>query len=198
MRACAIIFGVIGALLIPVEVLSAGPPNMPACNQLPGCGAIRNVLAISTIPGFVRFLLRIATGLSVIFVVLAGYLMLFSWGDEGSVTKGRWAVVYALLGLSLAIGSRLIVTAVTNDSLFAVRTVNVITFLQSITNILLTLFNGFFLIVLVFAGMRMVFAHGNEGEIKTARMMVGWSIGGAIIANAANAIVHIITEFFGT
>ena len=176
---------------LPDTALAIAPPLVPGM-----VGGPANVLADTTIPAVVDMLLRIATGVAVIFLVIAGFNMMFSWGDEGKTTEARWGVVYALAGLGVAIMARMIVAVVvTEGSLVAVT--DEVSLMRAALTMLVTIFNGIFTIMIVFGGFRAVLARGKPEEFNRARFMIAWSIGGAIIVNIANAAVQAVTSFFG-
>lgn len=176
---------------LPDTVLAVAPPTVPGMS-----GGPTNVLADQVIPAIVDMLLRIATGVSLIFLVIAGFNMMLSWGDEGKTTEARWGVIYALGGLAVAIMARMIVgVIVTEGSLVAVT--DEVSLMRAVVTMLVTIFNGIFIIIIVFGGFRAVFARGKPEEFNRARFMIAWAIGGAIVVNTANAAVHALTSFFG-
>lgn len=177
--------------VFPDTALAIAPPWVPGMG-----GGPANVIAGQVIPMIVDMLLRIATGVAMIFLVIAGFNMMFSWGDEGKTTEARWGVIYALGGLGVAIMSRMIVgVIVTEGSLVAVT--DEVSLMRAALTILVTLFNGLFIIMIVFGGFRAVFARGKPEEFNRARFMIAWAIGGAIVVNIANAAVQAVTSFFG-
>ncbi|MBI3336322.1 hypothetical protein HYZ98_02005 [Candidatus Peregrinibacteria bacterium] len=175
----------------PDTVFALAPPPVPGM-----VGGASNVIADEAIPAIVDMLLRIATGISLIFLVVAGFNMMFSWGDEGKTTEARWGMIYALAGLGVAIMARMIVNVVvTEGSLVAVT--DEVSLMGAALTMLVTIFNGLFTIIIVFGGMRAVFARGKPEEFNRARFMIAWSIGGAIVVNIANAAIQAVTSFFG-
>lgn len=180
--------------------LLVGVPDIAfalATPWVPGMGGgPANILAQGVIPMIVNMLLRIATGVGLIFLVIAGFNMMLSLGDEGKVTEARWGVIYALAGLGVAIMARMIVGAVvTEGSLTAVQ--DEVSLMQAVLTMLVTIFNGLFIIMIVFGGFRAMLARGKPEEFNRARFMIAWAIGGAIVVNASNAVIQSLTSFFG-
>ena len=177
--------------ILPDTALAIAPPWVPGM-----AGGPANIIAQQAIPAVVDMLLRIATGVAMIFLVIAGFNLMLSWGDEGKTTEARWGVVYALAGLGVAIMARMIVAVVvTEGSLVAVT--DEVSLMQAALTMLVTIFNGLFIIIIVFGGFRAVWARGKPEEFNRARFMIAWAIGGAIVVNAANAGVRALTSFFG-
>lgn len=56
-----------------------------------------------SIQNIINILLYIAGVIAVIYVVIAGYRYVFSNGDSGSITKAKNTLIYALVGLAMAI-----------------------------------------------------------------------------------------------
>lgn len=188
------------SLLWPLPVLALAP-----CTYLPGGCPPVNVIATSTLPALGSLLVKAAAGLSVVFLILSGYKMLMSFGDETKISQGRMGVIYGMLGLSLAIASQIIVSFVVSEPQFGTVTAaamgsaeeGVIAAITAVATFLIFLFNAIFLIVVVLAGMRMVIGRGQPEEFTRGRTMVAWAIGGAIIVNTAYALIKFVTSFFG-
>lgn len=171
----------------------------PACSDLqPGCGQGPANIFLSTLPNLAFFLLQIATGLSVLFIVYAGFQMVINLGDEGKVGTQKTAIFYSLAGLFVAITSQLIVSFVVTHNWGQNAGGNlVINLIAAAVSVLLTVFNGVFVVAIIYYGMRMLMASGDSGAFNSARTGITWAIVGAIIVNLANALVQGVTTFFG-
>lgn len=178
-------------VFLGVEHALAQIPTV-VCTGLAGCGApVSNVLFHSTLPALIRFLASFAGGAAVIFIVVAGVQLLLSWGDESKVTAAKWAVIYAIMGLTLAITSQVIVAFIVtedygqgaNDFLFAGA-------MPAVVRIILTLFNVAFVLVIMLAGIRMTYGGGQADEFSKSLNTIKWAIGGAVVTNLAHAAVN--------
>lgn len=178
-------------VVLPDVALALAPPPVPGM-----AGGPANVVAGQVIPVIVDMLLRVATGISLIFLVIAGFNMMFSWGDEGKTTEARWGVLYALAGLGVSIMARMIVGVVVTEGTL-VSVTDEVSLMRAILTMLVTIFNGLFIIIIVFGGFRAVWARGKPEEFNRARFMIAWAIGGAIVVNAAHAGIRAVTSFFG-
>lgn len=188
----------IGLLVPTAHAQSLWNLWQPACSPLqPGCGDGPANIFASTLPNLAMFMLQIATGLSVLYIVWAGVQMVLSQGDEGKIGNQKMAMFYSLAGLFTAIASQLIVSfVVTHDwgqNLSGNLSVNV---LAAAVGSLLLIFNGLFVLAIIYYGMRMLMAAGDSGAFGTARTGITWAILGAILVNVANALVQGITSFF--
>lgn len=170
----------------------------PACSPLqPGCGEGPTNIFASTLPNLAVLMLQIATGLAVFFIVWAGFNMVLNLGDEGKVSKQKQGIFYALAGLFTAIVSQLGVSFVVTHNWGQGTTGNLpITVLAAAVSSLLIVFNGVFVLAIVYYGIRMLAAAGDSGAFGSARTGITWAIIGAIIVNLANALVQGITSFF--
>lgn len=170
----------------------------PACSDLqPGCGQGPANIFLSTLPNLAILMLEVATGLSVLFIVWAGLQMVLNLGDEGKVGTQKTAIFYSLAGLFTAIGSQLLVGFVATHDWGQNTGGNlVINLIAAVVGTLLTVFNGLFIVVIIYYGMKMLMASGDSGAFTSARTGITWAIGGAVIVNLANALVQGITTFF--
>ncbi len=170
----------------------------PACSDLqPGCGQGPANIFMSTLPNLAFMMLEVATGLSVLFIVWAGLQMVLNLGDEGKVGTQKTAIFYSLAGLFTAIGSQLLVSFVATQDWGQNTGGNlVINLIAAAVSTLLTVFNGLFIIAIIYYGMRMLMASGDSGAFNSARTGITWAIVGAVIVNLANALVQGVTTFF--
>ncbi len=170
----------------------------PACSDLqPGCGQGPANIFMETLPNLAVLMLEVATGLSVLFIVWAGIQLVLNLGDEGKVGTQKTAIFYSLAGLFTAIGSQLLVGFVATQNWGQNSSGNlVINLIAAVVNTLLTVFNGLFIVAIIYYGMKMLMASGDSGAFGSARTGITWAIVGAVIVNLANALVQGITSFF--
>lgn len=170
----------------------------PACSDLqPGCGQGPANIFTETLPNLAYLMLEVATGLSVLFIVWAGIRLVLNLGDEGKVGTQKTAIFYSLAGLFTAIGSQLLVGFVATQDWGQNSTGNlVINLIAAVVGTLLTVFNGLFIVAIIYYGMKMLMASGDTGAFGSARTGITWAILGAAIVNLANALVQGVTTFF--
>jgi hypothetical protein len=170
----------------------------PACSPLqPGCGDGPANIFLSTFPNLAIFMLQVATGLTVLFIVWAGFQLVLNMGDEGKVGNQKTGIFYALAGLFVAIVSQLVVSFVATQDWGQNAGGNLpINVLASAVGSILAVFNGVFVVAIIYYGIRMLLAAGDSGGFNSARTGITWAIVGAIIVNLANALVQGITSFF--
>jgi hypothetical protein len=186
--------------VVPVAFAQVGiMPTVPCVPNVPGCGGPANVLATSLLPSVAGFLLRAATGLSLICIIVAGLQMMTSLGDDSNISKQKWAIFYALAGLMVAILSQSLVSAVTTYQ-YVIGSPDVVVgeIFKLVVNVLLTLTNTVLVTVIIINGYKMLLAQGKSDEFNRARQGVLWAIAGAIVINLSYSIVRVVTSMFGT
>jgi len=154
-----------------------------------------NTVTVEILPKIAKFLLEVAVGLSVLFIVWGGILMLISMGDDAKTTQAKWAIVYALMGLFGAILSQVFVGIVAETPLVGDDTAASI--IHRAVKILVNAMNVIFLSVIIFAGIRMLMGHGQPEGFDRAKKAIMWAIAGAVIVNVARTLVGAVLTVFG-
>lgn len=186
------------AILGLISTAHAQVPPLPPCPVImPGCGGVTNVIATSFIPNVVLFILRVVGALAVVMVVWYGLTLVMNRGDEQNVTKGKWGIIYALLGLVLAIMAQVIVSFVTTELYVTGAGDVVVDALAQAVRIMLNVTNALFALMLVYYGGRMVISQGKTDDYSRARTGILWTVIGAMFVNIAHALVRAVTSFFG-
>lgn len=162
---------------------------------VPGGVSVQNVISDITIPQVVVLLLQIAAGLAVVFIIWAGMQMLISWGDESKIQSARWSIIYAASGLFVAIMAKAIVNIISAEPMLGTIRDDV-SLMAVLARYMLIVSNSLLLLVVVIAGLNMVFDRGKSDSYNKARTALAWAIGGAIVINGANAIVQAVIGFF--
>jgi len=80
------------------------------CTNLPKVAAGQ-----SQITAVLQIVFGVAGALSLLFVILAGLSFITSQGDPQAVARARSTIIYALIGLIIAISAEVIVTFVLNS-----------------------------------------------------------------------------------
>lgn len=184
--------------IIP-HAFAAGPlPDTP-CAGLIGCGGGPQNVIIANLPQLGGLMITIASGCAVVFIAWAGFQMVVAAGNDGKISEQKTAILYVLGGLGVAILSQTVVTLVgTDPDLGSISAGNFpVSAMSAVVNIILTLFNGAFAIVIIIGGIRMVYSQGKSDEFNTGRKMIFWSIAGAIVTNVSNALVQALARMFG-
>lgn len=86
---------------------------------LPGAGVEgsdvqSSVVFAKIIPFVIQWALNLAIGLSVIAVIIGGYIYLTAYGEPEKLERGKRTLIYAVIGLVLALTAYGIVTIVTS------------------------------------------------------------------------------------
>lgn len=190
----------LGLLLTPVRALALNAVPAAPCPGLIGCGGGSSNVPLAAIDDLAMLMILIAGGGGVLFIAWAGLQMVLSLGNDGKLGEQKTAVAYVLGGILLASMSQLLVSTIGTDSnLNAISTGNdaPLDVIAGGVNIILTVFNTFFVAAIIIGGIRMVYAQGKSDEYNTGRKIIFWSIVGAIITNLANAIVQAFAGLLG-
>lgn len=168
----------------------------PPCLGLPGCGAPPvNVVGAAAIPIAATILLNTIAVLSLLFIMIGGARFVLAFGREEELQKAQKSILWSVVGLLVALSSHKIVTIIVSETYIPSSATGggpLFDFLQSVVRILALLLNITFLLVVVLGGMRMVYARGQEEEVKKGRNMVAYAIIGAIIINVAPIVVKAV------
>lgn len=181
----------------PQVALAAPPaPGIDPCSTIGGCSLSGGGIIALVIQNTAALFVSIAAGASVLFVVVGGFQMLLSFGNDSTVTKGKNSVMFALGGFALVLAAQAIVSFVVNNAIgggLVLATVNPAVSLMGVAvRMMLSVFNVAFALVAIGSAIRMVVAHGKSDEFGKARSALIFSIVGAVIVNVARALVNII------
>lgn len=189
-------------MLVPSVMLAQAVPPTP-CTGLIGCtggGAVAgsNVI-VDNLSQVANFMILVGAALSVVFIVYAGFRMVFALGDDSQISEQKNAVFYVMLGLLFVILSQLIVSFVGTQEYGQSGDPNdfFINASKSAVSILLTLFNAVMVVAIIVGGAYMVHSQGKSDQFSKGKTIVTWSIGGALVANLANALVQALVRLFG-
>lgn len=167
-----------------------------ACTGLFGCGAGGANIPFQFVFNLAGLLLQIAAGLAVLFIVFAGFQMVTNMGDEGKVSQFKNGVLNAMIGLTVALLSEFFVSVISNPNV-SFAGVLPVALIGAAISILKTVLNAFFLIIIVIAGLRMVYAQGKADEYNKGKTMLFWATIGAVVVNLASALAAAVSTFFG-
>lgn len=180
------------AWLVPVA-LAQDP-----CAHVPGGCPPQNVLVDQAIPAAGELMLRIAGAGGVMMIVVAGYLMLFSGGDESKFGKGKTALGMTMAGLLLVVASQSIVQlTLTEPAIQGLQgTPDELAFFSRAIDILVLLFDIFFLIMVVYSGIIIAYGMGKEETYKKGKDLMVHAIVGAIVVNLAKVLADAAIGLF--
>lgn len=175
------------------------PPPAAVCAGLVGCGqAAANVIKTG-LPTALIWMLNIAAAICLLMIMWSGFSMVISLGDEGKISKGRWNVLYALIGLILVLSAQVLVATVGTLNFSIIdNPLQLVGFLfATFTSSIRILLNVAFVIMAVIAGMRMVYARGKSEDYDKGKQMIFGAILGALIVNLATALIRALLHIFG-
>lgn len=149
--------------------------------------------------GIAVTLLQVSAGMAVLYIIWAGFQMVISMGEEGKLSQYKWGIAYALIGLSVSILSQFVISTVGTQNYGQQSNVQnlPINLLSSAALILRVLLNAVFVIIMVVAGLKMLYAQGKADDFNTGKKMLTWALIGAVIVNLSAALVTAVAQFFG-
>ena len=175
----------------PSQPLAPPPP----CGPLPGCGGGPvNVFTEAVLPELARTFLNLAAALTVLFVIIGGARYVINFGRESEQTKAKMTIIWAIVGMVLALTSHRIVMLIITEPWITNPADPLFSLIGNIVRILLTLLNVTFLLVTILGGMRMIYARGAEDEVKKGRDMIAYAILGVLVINAAPYVVKAVLD----
>lgn len=193
-----IILGLLAALLLPESAAMQGVLPPTPCNGLFGCGGGSENLVAAAVPKLAQFLILVAGSTAVLFMAWTGFQMVLALGNDSKLGELKWSAIYVLAGLVVVILAQLLVSTVGTTNLGQGQSGELPrNLIASGVNIILTLFNVAFIISIIIAGIRMVYAQGKSDEYNTGRKIIFWSVIGAVLVNLSNALVQALAVLFG-
>jgi len=163
--------------------------------QLPGCGqTAENVIATTIIPNLAIFGIRVATLLSLLFIIIAGISLMLS-SEDGARSTAKKGILYSMGGLLLSLGAGIIVSFVANEEFGQSLPAASLLFgglLGGAIRILLTVSNVVLIFIIMYQGVLMLMAQGKSDQFNTARSTLFWAVIGAVVVNIARVLVNIV------
>jgi len=154
------------------------------------CHAGNSVNDIKRVAVFlINAVLTLIGTLAVIYLIYAGFKYMNARGNEETATAAKRGIAYAIIGIIIALGARIIITAITAQDAAGIRT----GLLEPFINVALALVGTFAVIFLIYAGYRYITSQGNEEASATAKRQIAYAILGIVIALGAYTILSAVT-----
>ena len=120
MRKLLTTLAIIGAIIVVASPAEAVDLTQLGLDNDPGCAiASENKLSTdnggNTTAGAIRVALGALAGISIVVIVVGGFQFAISQGDQTQVKKARQTVLYAVVGLVVAISASVIVPYIINS-----------------------------------------------------------------------------------
>jgi hypothetical protein len=201
MKHLRFIAGIVG-VCIAQSAMAVSLPSAPCDSSQFGCGGgAANIVmqALTTSGGIASLMLQICAGIAVLYVMWAGLQMLLSLGDEGKITQYKWGMAYAMIGLSVSILAQFVISAVGTENYGQTSGGGnlPIIILTRASVILRAVLNAVFIMMLVIAGLKMLYSQGKSDDYNSAKKMLYWGMAGAVFVNLSAALIYAVASFFG-
>ncbi len=164
-----------------------------------GVGGISAMSANELMARLIQVILSVVTTLAVLTIVIAGMFLILSIGDEGQKDKAKKIIQYTIIGIIVILLAQVIVDLVfrvfTGDvgGVRELVTTVVVKLLLTVLNIVTTIA----LLMLVVAGLYLIFSLGDEGQKDKAKKIIQYTIVGLIIILFARVIIIFVNTLFG-
>lgn len=140
-----------------------------------------------TVVVIINIVIGLIGTLAAAFLVVAAIQYVTSQGDAEKAEKAKRGVVYAILGLILALGAWIIVNAV-----IAINPLPIDILITNYINMALTLFGLIAAIYIIYAGYKYITSQGDEEAAVTAKRQIVLALIGVFIAGAAQIIINVV------
>jgi len=182
---------ILQSLILWLSLVSTASAATP-CVGVVGCNPSANQL-VGAVSPIAAMVVAFAAAFATMFIVVGGFLMLISAGNESNAEKGKKYVIYSLIGFAVTLMSQAIVQFVFSNAV-AIDVANPnnapFFFISRIVLMLLALFNVVFVVVVIIAGFRMVIGGGQSSEFDASKKALRWAIVGAIVVNLSYALIN--------
>ena len=142
---------------------------------------------VALVDPFINMAVILTGTLATIYLIYAGFVYITSEGDEQESSRARRQILYAVIGIILALSANIILNAVINrDAL------TIVALVDPFINMALALISTIAAISLIYAGTVYITSTGDIEESNRARRQILYSILGLVVAGAAYTIVNVV------
>jgi hypothetical protein len=184
-------------LIISVTNVSAVEFINPLGNVNTVAGVLNNIL--SNLRGIIA-------SISIVFIVVGGFMYILSAGEEKMITKAKATIASALIGLAIALAAPTFLKEITtilgtgsgatvNDAVAQALTIKQIA--TRTLNLLLSVVGIIAMISLVIGGSFYFTAYGDDKRIETGKKIITNSLIGIAVAMAALVLVRQVSSLLG-
>ena len=169
--------------------------------QLSGVNIPEVPLTGNSISSVVDFMLQLAAGISLIYVIIAAVRLTTSGGDPQAVAAGRKTIIFAIVGLVISVMGLVITSLVQSEAATIAGSsdpffgqgglitvlVDKLSFAVGVASV----------IMLIVGGLRFITSGGDPQTAKAARNTIIYSIVGMIVAATAALMVSYVLSKIG-
>ena len=166
-------------------------------SSIPAIPKVDEATIVEEVLGLVFIVLG---SISLLILVIQGMKYALSLGNSEQVNRARNGIIYALVGLIIAMTAWSLVTF-TLDSITGVDTTqhetgSVINLLTNISGYLVFITAIISIIVIIIGGFQLVFSEGNAEKAKNARSTIIYAVVGLLVAIIAGPVLKFFFGFF--
>lgn len=144
--------------------------------------------------------LRIILPLSVLTLIVAGFMYMSSGGDENKVSDAKQVWTWSIISATILLFSGVLKTFIQKPLANIEQgggTLNTLPqVIQNISNLLLTLVWAFAAVVLIYNGIQYMLAAGDQEKIDKAKKQLKYALIGLIIAVSSYYLINLLINFW--
>ncbi|MBU2025972.1 MAG: hypothetical protein ABIC19_01160 [Patescibacteria group bacterium] len=165
-------------------------------------------LAVEIIGRILEIIYKSVIGLALVFIIIGGIMYMLSTGNEQRMNLAKSIVIYAVVGIAIAIGSAVIMNGIatalggeisnTFEPIPGVMTdtLSAKTILGKVINLLLQMLGMLGIIGIVIGGLWFLNSSGNEDRMLTGKKTLIYSVIGLVIALGSMIIIKQLENLF--
>ena len=174
-----------------LEVTIPKPTNLP------------NPEATEILDGSLNLIFIVLGGISLLVLVLQGMKYALSSGNEEKTAQARNGIIYAFVGISIALAAGSLVNftleevvqpATTTVGETVDETGSVVELFADIASYMILITAFISIIVIVVGGLRLLFSEGNSEKARKARNTIIYAVVGLIVTIVASPTLHLFLE----
>ena len=152
------------------------------------------LIARMEIMGIAEFVMSFAMAIGLLFVIISVVRLIFAGENEGQVEKVKRQLIWSAVAFLLLLMSYTIINlffAIDEEGrLRGLDTVGITTELVTLANFFLSFVSFFAVIILIYAGIRMVANFGDEEAVNKAKQTAIYAVIGLVLAFSAFTIIR--------
>jgi hypothetical protein len=193
-RAILIAVGIGGIIITIINVLTPLTVVTFFYNGLPGTILINTGASLGAeVQGIGSWLTAMTAVLGILVIIIAVLRAVTSFnGDEASYTNARWSILHVIIGL-IIIGAALVI-----ENVFFIlhEPGQLLGIIGAKVLIVLNVISTIAVVILIYAGLRMVISFGKEDEFTAAKSLALRVIVGLLILAVSYVLVYVVVTLF--
>lgn len=142
---------------------------------------------LAVVAEYTALVLLVIEAVAVLYLIYAGFQYITSQGDQQRAQQAKMQILYAVVGLVVALSAHAIVLSVETANVTPITSI-----LAFIAQIALVLVDIVAVLYLIYAGYRYIMSRGETDEAATAKRQILYAVIGLIVASTATLLVSAV------